>query len=86
MQSAITEFDMIQYANDLIWYNGQWDDGISVVRDQVKIDTLVKKLRNIFNRYNMDLEIKHSLVSADYLDITMNLSTGECEPYQKPDN
>ena len=62
------------------------DDGICVVRDQVKIDTLVKKLRNIFKRYNLELDIKHSLVSADYLDITMNLGTGEYEPYQKPDN
>ena len=62
------------------------DDGISVIRNQVIINTLVTKLTNIFKRYNLELKIKHSLVSVDFLDITMNLSTGEYEPYQKPDN
>ena len=49
-------------------------------------DKIRKELIKIFQTHGLKLEIKCSLKSVDYLDITFDLNTGSYRPYRKPNN
>ena len=49
-------------------------------------DKIRKELIKIFQTHGLKLEIKCSLKSVDYLDITFDLNTGSYRPYKKSNN
>ena len=63
------------------------DDGLTCVRDRVRMDPIVKDLVAFFKKHGLELsDIKHSLKQVDFLDLTLNLESSEYEPFRKKDN
>ena len=60
------------------------DDGIALSRLTERQTEKVKtKLIRVFERHNLKLEIRVNKTVVNYLDITLDLATGEYRPYMK---
>ena len=54
------------------------DDGLAVSRFRGRqTEKVSQKIRNIFDKYNLKLDIQTNKTVVNYLDITLDLSTGE---------
>ena len=64
------------------------DDGLAVIHDpsDQSTDNLRKKLFKIFKQESLDITVETNLKIADFLDVTLNLSTGKFYPYRKPND
>ena len=64
------------------------DDGLACFKnnDGHQNNKIRKELIKIFQTPGLELEIKCTLKSIDYLDITFDLNTGSYKPYRKPNN
>ena len=75
----------LSQAQDLGLHIGLFrDDGIALSRLTEKLTEKVKvKLIRIFERDNLKLDIQVNKTVVNYLDLTLDLSTGEYRPYMK---
>ena len=64
------------------------DDGLAVINNAngPKLDRMKKNIIATFRSEGLSITIETNLVEADFLDITFNLPTGKCYPYNKPNN
>ena len=64
------------------------DDGLACFKnnDGQQNNKIRKELIKIFQTPGLELEIKCTLKTIDYLDITFDLNTGSYKPYRKPNN
>lgn len=63
------------------------DDGLAVCRKPPRqIEQIKKEMCKIFNSNNLKITIEANLKSVNFLDVTIDLRTGTCSPYMKPNN
>ena len=64
------------------------DDGLLILRNHTKrmADINRKKVIKVFKDIGFDIEIVTNLKTVDFLDITLDLSTGSFRPYKKPND
>jgi len=64
------------------------DDGLAVTQDMNghEIDSIRKKLVELFKTHGLAIKISCNLKFSDFLDITFNLENGTYKPYNKPNN
>ena len=67
------------------WYR---DDGLGVFRDVSgpQADRLRKDIIRQFADLGLRITIQTNLKVTDFLDVTLNLSTGKFRPYRKPND
>ena len=51
-----------------------------------EIENIKKDLCSIFNKYGLKITIEANKKIVNFLDVTLNLSTGKYQPYAKPNN
>ena len=63
------------------------DDGLAAVRTQSarRLDRMRKDTIEVFKVENLDITCEANLPITDFLDVTLDLSTGKYSPYRKPD-
>ena len=63
------------------------DDGLGVFNESPqKVEKIKKDLCSIFRKYGLKITVEANIKTADYLDITLNLTTEEYYPYMKAGN
>ena len=63
------------------------DDGLGVIKATAReIENIKKDLCSIFNKYGLKITIEANKKIVNFLDVTLNLSTGKYQPYAKPNN
>ena len=63
------------------------DDGLGVMNASARVIENVKKdLCAIFNQFGLKITIEANMKIINFLDVTLNLSTGKYQPYSKPNN
>ena len=63
------------------------DDGLGIVKESAReIERIKKDLCSIFNTYGLKITIEANEKIVNFLDVTLNLSTGKYQPYSKPNN
>ena len=63
------------------------DDGLGVMNASARVIENVKKdLCAIFNQFGLKISIEANMKIINFLDVTLNLSTGKYQPYSKPNN
>lgn len=64
------------------------DDGLAICHNKTarQIELIKKKICTVFANNNLRITIEANKKSIDFLDITMNLSTGSYSPFTKPNN
>lgn len=64
------------------------DDGLAILRNQsgTEMDNTRKTLHQIFKSFGLKITASINLKSVNFLDVTMNLSTGSHAPYRKPND
>ena len=63
------------------------DDGLGIVKQSAReIERIKKDLCSIFNTYGLKITIEANKKIVNFLDVTLNLSTGKYQPYSKPNN
>ena len=63
------------------------DDGLAACDKTPKqIDKIKKEICKIFDQNKLKITIDANLKTVDFLDITMDMRTGEHKPYTKPNN
>ena len=63
------------------------DDGLAALNKTPKeIDNIKKQICATFASHNLKLTIEANKKCVDYLDITLDLRTGEYKPFTKPGN
>lgn len=64
------------------------DDGLAVVRSHSgrRADCLRKDLIRIFQSCGLSITVQTNLKSVSFLDTTLDLNTGEHQPYKKPND
>ena len=73
-----------KYGNNFGLYR---DDGLGIIKGSPRQVELTKKdLCAIFNEHGLKITIEANKKCVDFLDITLNLSTGKHMPYTKPNN
>ena len=73
-----------KYGNNFGLYR---DDGLGIIKGSPRQVELTKKdLCAIFNEHGQKITIEANKKCVDFLDITLNLSTGKHMPYTKPNN
>ena len=61
------------------------DDGLGVIKATLrKVESMKKDLCTIFNNYGLKITIEANQKIVNFLDVTLNLSTGKYQPYSKP--
>ena len=45
-----------------------------------------KKVKEIFIKEGLSIEVQHGMISTDFLDVTLNLEKNEYRPYRKPND
>ena len=62
------------------------DDGLTVIRSQSarRLDRLRKDIVAVFKSEGLSITIEANLSSTDFLDITLDLTTGKYSPFRKP--
>ena len=63
-------------------------DGLSISRNYNghQSDKVREELTKLFKKYQLNLDIKCNIKTADYLDISFDLNTGIYKPFTKPNN
>lgn len=51
-----------------------------------KLNLYMEKFHNFFKRFGLSISIKNEHNSVNYLDVNLNLITGLCSPYHKPNS
>jgi hypothetical protein len=63
------------------------DDGLGVIKATAReIENIKKDLCSIFNKYGLKITIEANKKIVNFLDVTLNLSTGKYQPYAKPNH
>ena len=64
------------------------DDGLASIQDAngPKLDRLRKNIIAIFQNEGLKITIDTNLTTTDFLDATLDLSTGKYYPYRKPND
>ena len=65
------------------------DDGLGVMNASARVIEnvkLKKDLCSIFSQFELKITIKTNMKIIDFLDVTLNLSSGKYQPYSKPNN
>ena len=63
------------------------DDGLAICdKTPFETENIKKEICKIFKENNLNITIEANKKIIDFLDITMNLKTGEHKPYIKPNN
>ena len=63
------------------------DDGLGVMNASARVIENVKKdLCSIFNQFGLKITIEANMKIINFLDVTLNLSSGKYQPYSKPNN
>ncbi len=63
------------------------DDGLGIIKATAReIENIKKDLCSIFNKYGLKITIEANKKVVNFLDVTLNLSTGKYQPYSKPNN
>ena len=64
------------------------DDGLASIQDAngPKLDRLRKKIIAIFQNEELKITTDTNLTTTDFLDVTLDLSTGKYYPYRKPND
>ena len=64
------------------------DDGLGVqkTRNGQHGENIKKDFQKVFQKYDLEIIIQCNMKSVDYLDVTLDLSTGVYRPFRKPDN
>ena len=63
------------------------DDGLAICdKTPFETENIKKEICKIFKENNLNITIEANKKIIDFLDITMNLKTGEHKPYMKPNN
>ena len=63
------------------------DDGLGIVKESAReIERIKKDLCSTFNTYGLKITIEANKKIVNFLDVTLNLSTGKYQPYSKPNN
>ena len=63
------------------------DDGLAICdKTPFETENIKKEICKIFKENNLNITIDANKKIIDFLDITMNLKTGEHKPYMKPNN
>ena len=62
------------------------DDGLTAIRSQSarRLDRLRKDIIAVFKSEGLSITIETNLSSTDFLDITLDLTTGKYSPFRKP--
>ena len=64
------------------------DDGLAVFKNTSgpQSERIKKDFQKIFKKHDLDIVIQCNMKVVNYLDVTLNLNTGNYSPYRKPDN
>ena len=64
------------------------DDGLAVIRSRSgrTVDRVRQSLDDICKSLGLRIKVDLNLKSVNYLDINLNLETGICKPYRKPND
>ena len=64
------------------------DDSLAIARNLSgpEIERKRKAIIKLFKIYGLNIRIQTNLKIVNFLDVKMNLDTGTCRPYGKPDN
>ena len=64
------------------------DDGLAVFKNMSarSLDKMRKDFSKIIGELGLQITAQSNLKIVNYLDVTLNLSTGKICPYRKPDN
>ena len=64
------------------------DDGLPLFQNinGHRTGKICKEFHQLFKEYGLSLEIECNLKTVNYLDITLDLCTGTCKPYRKPND
>ena len=70
------------------YYGIYRDDGIMIINNAngPKIERIRKKLHNVFSEIGLKITTQISDITANYLDITLNLRDMSYKPYHKPND
>ena len=61
------------------------DDGLAVIDiGTSKAHTIKTRLEDVFREEGLKIKVKANLTVTDFLDVKLNLATGEYRPYKKP--
>ena len=63
------------------------DDGLAALKSQSarRLDRVRKDIIQVFKSEGLDITCEANLIITDFLDVTLDLSTGKYSPYRKPD-
>ena len=63
------------------------DDGLAALKCQSarRLDRIRKDIVQVFKSEGLDITCETNLIITDFLDVTLDLSTGKYSPYRKPD-
>ena len=64
------------------------DVGLCIVPNSngPKIDKIKKKITKIFKDEGLNITVEANIDIVNFLDVTLNIKTQKCSPYQKPNN
>ena len=62
------------------------DDGLMMLNSSRRnLDKIRQRLEQLFRGQHLEIKVDHGMQSADFLDVTMHLTSQEHEPYRKDD-
>ena len=63
------------------------DDGLGIIDESPRQTEMIKKdLCSIFRKYGLRITIEANKKVVNFLDVTLNITTGQHKPYNKPNN
>ena len=64
------------------------DDGLAVFRNTngPQMERIKKEFQKIFKKNKLDIIVECNMKKVNFLDVTLDLESGSCRPYHKPDN
>ena len=63
------------------------DDGLGIIKATPRqIELIQKDLCTLFNNHGLKITIEANKKIVNFLDVTLNISTGKYHPYSKPNN
>ena len=64
------------------------DDGLAILRNTsgLGVERIRKNILKTFQQHGLQVTAKANMIETDFLDITLNLSSGKIWPYRKPNN
>ena len=62
------------------------DDGLMMLNSSRRnLNKIRQRLEQLFRGQHLEIKVEHGMQSADFLDVTMHLTSQEHEPYRKDD-